>query len=73
MIRRLARLRHALAHWLGWDRGTAALWWDGDRLLAGSRCACGRVRRATDTGLRLPPAALLRAAPGPGETRAGRN
>lgn len=44
--RRAAELRHAVAHWLGWNEGRVHTWrTPGGKLMTGFRCgACGEVQ-----------------------------
>lgn len=49
MRRWLRRLRHRLAHRLGWNRGNPETWWSGGRLFVAFHCyGCGRFLHAED-------------------------
>lgn len=53
-MRALRKLRHAIAHWFGWETATADYWWDtrGPRrqLVVGFRCTtCGRITHVLPT------------------------
>lgn len=55
MIRTLRKIRHAIAHWFGWETATMDYWWDTRgpghrRLVVGFRCTvCGRVMQVLRT------------------------
>ncbi len=34
---------HWLAHFLGWNYGTIETWWEGEELMVGFRCNCGKL------------------------------
>jgi hypothetical protein len=45
----MQRMRHRLAHWLGWYTGNVETWWEPDpctgKLMVGFRCdGCGELR-----------------------------
>ena len=47
----MRRLRHRLAHLLGWYQGEVVTWLLNDELMVSFRClACGRVSRAEKVG-----------------------
>ncbi len=34
---------HWLTHVIGWNHGTIETWWEGDKLMVGFRCNCGKL------------------------------
>jgi hypothetical protein len=37
----LSRIKHRLAHAIGWNLGRVETWWEGEELMVGFRCECG--------------------------------
>lgn len=48
------RIRHRIAHWLGWNCGRVETWWAGDRLMVGFRCECGKLQGIHPAHIKTP-------------------
>lgn len=51
-MRFLRRILHAIAHATEWNHGRVETWWDGDVLMVGFRCNCGRLSHAQPSNAR---------------------
>lgn len=47
-------LRHCIAHWTGWNQGSVETWWNGERLMVGFRCTCGKLSGVHPSSVTLP-------------------
>jgi len=39
------KLLHWFSHYFGWNTGTVETWYDGDTLMVGFRCDCGKLEQ----------------------------
>jgi hypothetical protein len=39
----LKRLWHKIEHMIGWNCGNVETFWEGEKLMVGFRCSCGKL------------------------------
>ena len=50
---------HKVEHTLGTNKGTIETWWNGDHLMVGFKCSCGKMQGVVQTTIRRDLATLI--------------
>ena len=43
---------HRVLHVLGWNTGVIETWWDGEHLMVGFKCSCGKMQGVAQTTIK---------------------